>query len=240
MKRIIINCDDLGLTPSVNEAVKECYKAGVIKSGTVLVNAESSNDALLYFSKLEDFSCGIHLTLTFGETSSTALKYCVDGNKFKKLSKETNELFSKEDEKDIEEEFRAQLKVFLDKSNGISPSHIDSHHHVHEHPKVHKVVKKIAKELGISIRSVKGNGYVEDEVVFHPFSVDFYNVLDIDGFVKVLENAPDGADIMSHPAKTNDTSKYSSYSDQRIKEYELIIENEKMLKEKFKFTKIGG
>ncbi|MBL0701633.1 MAG: ChbG/HpnK family deacetylase [Spiroplasma sp.] len=237
-KAIILNCDDLGLSNSVNNAVEECYKIGIMKSGTVLVNSDSYYDAINYFSKQEDFSCGIHFVLTFGKATTTNLKYCVDeNNNFIKGSGSALEsLFSKESEVDLELEFREQLKKFIDVAN-TKPSHIDSHHHVHQVDKVDKIINKIAKELNVSIRSTKGEKYIVNDVTYHEFCGAIYNVFTLEKFEEIIANNKTNTEYMVHIAKTNDTRIFSSYVEGRVKEYDLLINNKEYLLNKYIFRK---
>ena len=240
MKTIIFNCDDLGLSEGVNDAVKKLYAEGILKSGTTLVNADKAQEALSYFPKLEDFSCGIHFCLTFGKTSSEALKHIVDEKGNFKSQLEVLELLDKEEEEDILEELESQLKKFLELSNGVNPSHIDSHHHIHQHPKVEKAVIKIALRLGVSVRSANGKSQEKNGVFFHPFVVDFYNLFDIDKLISILKDSENFSDVMAHPSSINDVENISSYNQKRVDEFEFLLGNKKEILENFKIGNLKG
>ena len=45
-KYLIINADDLGLAPGVNQAIIDLHQAGVVTSTSVMVNMPGFNDAV--------------------------------------------------------------------------------------------------------------------------------------------------------------------------------------------------
>ena len=40
MKRLIISCDDLGITKEINLAIRDCAGQGVISSSSIVANGE--------------------------------------------------------------------------------------------------------------------------------------------------------------------------------------------------------
>ena len=46
MKRLIISCDDLGITKEINLAIRDCAKEGVISSSSIVANGQFYEHAL--------------------------------------------------------------------------------------------------------------------------------------------------------------------------------------------------
>lgn len=231
MKKIILNNDDLGISSSVNDATLELYKLGIIKSATLLVCAPKAKEISKEFLN-DDFSLGVHFSLTIFEPLTNGLKHCVENNSFKKIDflRFGREII-KEEVGDIENEFRAQLKEFIN-ITGKLPSHIDSHHHIHKIGNVGEAIENIAKELNIKIRDV---GDKKITSLYHPTNLNNYNTKNVYEFITILNGVPECCDIMTHVATSNDLSHISSYNENRVVEYNFLKEHHEFLKCNFKF-----
>lgn len=231
MKKIILNNDDLGISSSVNDATLELYKLGIVKSATLLVCAPSAKEISKEFFN-DDFSLGIHFSLTIFDPITNGLKYCVENNSFKKIDflRFGREIL-KEEVSDIENEFRAQLEYFKT-ITGKLPTHIDAHHHIHKLHNVGEAIENIASELKIKIRDV-----AEKKIpgLYHPTNLNNYNVKNVYEFITVLNGAPEGCDVMTHVATNNDLTHLSSYNENRVTEYNFLKEHHEFLKCNFKF-----
>lgn len=218
VKKLIVNADDFGLTNGVNAGTVKAFKNGIVCSATLMVNGEAAEEAFELVKENPKLGVGIHLVLTFGRPISKKLKNIVDANgDFLKQS------VLREREIDLEEvevEFRAQIEQFT--SNGITPTHIDSHHHVHMIEEIFPLVIKLANELGIPVRDSS-----EHDVKFLD---GFYgNDLTVDSLVNLLESNKDKetVEIMVHPAEVDELLKgMSSYSAARENELEILTSDE--------------
>ena len=66
-KRLIINADDLGLSPGVNRGIVEAHRCGVVTSTTAMVNMPSVGAGLrLVEIEAPALGLGLHLNLSFG------------------------------------------------------------------------------------------------------------------------------------------------------------------------------
>ena len=56
MSRLIVNADDFGLHPSVNEAIVKCHTNGIVTSTSLLASGNAFNDAvsLTIFSAIDN------------------------------------------------------------------------------------------------------------------------------------------------------------------------------------------
>ena len=67
MTRLIISCDDLGITKEINLAIKDCAEEGVISSSSIVANGEFYEHVLTdVINKIPLSFFGLHLNLTEG------------------------------------------------------------------------------------------------------------------------------------------------------------------------------
>lgn len=218
MKKLIANADDFGLTKGVNAGTVKAFKDGIVCSATLMVNGEAAEEAFQLAKENPGLGVGIHLVLTYGKPISKNLKNIVDANgNFLKQSVLRN---MEIDLKEVEVEFRAQIEKFI--SNGMTPTHIDSHHHIHMIAEIAPLVTKLANELDIPVRDSSKHDAT--------FLDDFYgNDLTIDSLVNLLESNKDKeiVEMMVHPAEVDELLKgMSSYSAARKNELEILTSDE--------------
>jgi chitin disaccharide deacetylase len=152
MKTLIVNADDFGLTPGVNEGILRAFREGILTSTTIMANGPAFDDAVARTRDCPEIDVGCHLVLVGGksvappaEIPSLAKR---DGDLPKTLFELTCRLWSGlVQEADIEREFRAQVERVI--AAGITPSHLDTHKHTHAHPSVMNALFRVAKEFKI-------------------------------------------------------------------------------------------
>lgn len=149
MTKFVLNADDFGLTEDHNRAVLDGYKAGTLKSASLMTNSKSFYSALnSVIPSCPKLEIAIHLNIMEG-CSLTRCPALTDKNgNFNRgylyfmLSQLDNTLKSQ-----IESEFRAQIELAL--KNGVKIVRLDSHVHTHAIPEIFKIVCKLAKEYNI-------------------------------------------------------------------------------------------
>ncbi len=131
---IIINADDLGKNPTVNNAIKEAIDGQYITSSSILANSNYWDEIHKIVEDGSNASFGVHLNLTEGPalTRSDALinaGIVSDDNVF---THEVNTIkhFSADMLTAIYNELDAQISRII-KNEGIPISHFDGHHHIH-------------------------------------------------------------------------------------------------------------
>jgi predicted glycoside hydrolase/deacetylase ChbG (UPF0249 family) len=65
-KFLIVTADDFGLHHTVNEAVEQASRAGVLTAASLMVAAPAAADAVRRARKLPQLRVGLHLVLTDG------------------------------------------------------------------------------------------------------------------------------------------------------------------------------
>lgn len=153
MKRLIINADDFGLTPGVNQAIAECHRAGTVTSTTLMANSAAFDGAVQVTRQNAKLGVGCHVMLVDGGPLSAVS----DVNSL--LGPGTNTfrdgmpgfalraLRSRFHHDEIAAEANAQMRKI--QSAGISLTHFDSHKHTHMFPSVLRGILQAAKECGV-------------------------------------------------------------------------------------------
>jgi predicted glycoside hydrolase/deacetylase ChbG (UPF0249 family) len=165
MKQLIVNADDLGLSPGVNRGILEAHRRGIITSTTVMVNqraAPSGVDQAL--DDAPDLGLGLHLTLTEGRPVSPPdrVPSLVDGDGcFYSIREWADRLFSFRPD-DIRREIEAQVDRFVGLA-GRPPDHLDAHHHAsYLHPAGLETMLTVARRYNIPMRSGGTHGPFEE------------------------------------------------------------------------------
>ena len=60
---VIVNADDFGMSRSVNTAIVDGYKRGILTSTCIMANMPWFNDAVLKLSEIKDIGLGVHLNI---------------------------------------------------------------------------------------------------------------------------------------------------------------------------------
>jgi len=149
--KLILNADDLGFSPMVNQTIFELSNLGRLTSASLVVNMPASQLALNECSTHSNLSVGIHLNLTKGKPilASDQIPSLLNRNEnfypaamFYPLAS-----IKRISTVDAEIECRAQIELAL--NAGLHPSHLDTHNHWHMLPRFNKIVQKLAQEYKI-------------------------------------------------------------------------------------------
>ena len=151
--KIIINADDLGLSPAVNHAIFALMEEGRITSATLMANAPAAEEAAQRLARLPRCSFGVHLV-------GTELRPLSSHPGLAPLLNEKGEFagnlrrisITPAIANGIFAEWCAQIDRAL--ALGVPVSHIDSHHHSHTEPGCFASSNKFRKSTA-SARFVK-------------------------------------------------------------------------------------
>ncbi len=147
---VIVNADDFGYSPEVNEAIKILFIQRFISSTTLMANMPAVKEAVA-IAKENGFeeSVGFHFNLIEGVPLTDEIKqcprFCTDG----RLSYKRNSVLipNRKEREAIRKEFKAQLDII--RGLGIEPSHMDSHQHVHTEMGIYMTLRNVMKKEGI-------------------------------------------------------------------------------------------
>ena len=152
-RRLVVNADDVGLTPGVNRAALRGHVDGVVTSVSLLAVGRAFDDAVALLRDHPDLSVGAHLAVV-GEDppllSRAEIPTLVDRHGRFPLGYRIfvmRAAAGKVDPADLRREVGAQLERIH--SEGLKVSHLDTHQHTHLWPLVGRVVARLADESGI-------------------------------------------------------------------------------------------
>jgi predicted glycoside hydrolase/deacetylase ChbG (UPF0249 family) len=120
---LIINADDLGISPEVNRGIVVAHEKGIVTDASLLIKGPYARQVMEMIKKDPSFPVGIHIDL------DTLLGWESPGRERLPRQKLLEMMNEPDFIKQIKQEIDKQITAFLDA--GLIPSHIDTHHHVH-------------------------------------------------------------------------------------------------------------
>lgn len=150
---VIINSDDLGMNPAVNERILDLMSRRRITSASILANGPAVEQAIRLDSEKFGMLFGVHLNLTEFEPLTPPrhlgdLRACLNENGvFAGERSLSNLSMSRSVQEGIYRELRLQVQKVI--ALGVKISHFDSHNHIHTIPQVFLVLKRLQKEFGV-------------------------------------------------------------------------------------------
>ena len=166
MKQLIVNADDFGRHPLVNQAVAKAVDCGGLLSASIMAGKDYFTEAVDIAKARPRLGVGVHLTLVDGTPvlSPGEIPSLVadDGSFFPDHGVFVKRfLQGKISHEDIRKELSAQMDKVL--ATGLKPTHIDSHQHLHMLPGIFPLVLTLATERRIKrvrlSRGIYGNPF---------------------------------------------------------------------------------
>ena len=138
-KQLVVNADDFGFTPDVNQGIVDAHRQGILTATTLMANGAAFEDALRLARATPTLDIGCHLVLIGGRSLVSGKLY----------PRTVGQLLAALARREIRpyEELAAQVRHILDA--GIRPSHLDTHKHTHLAPPVLAAVARLGEEFGI-------------------------------------------------------------------------------------------
>lgn len=205
--KIIFNGDDFGITKACNYAIIDCYKHGVLRSTSMMMNMPGVEHAISLMEKYPALSVGIHLTLTAGYPLTQGLKTIVkeDGSFNKGILKNADGV----DLNEIKTEIYAQFNRFVELC-GKLPTHINSHHGIEMIPGAEKIQLELANEYHLPIRrffTLPSGNHPKCEFIIpstcaifkEDWSIPIYPEEIIDFFDEDMLNSDEIFEVPAHP-----------------------------------------
>lgn len=151
-RRLIVNADDFGRSPAINEAVIRAHREGILTTASLMVAEPHAEDAVRLARACPALGVGLHLTLVCGRA---ALPAAVNPG----LAAETGQLpadpvragwryfFRRDLRAALRREIAAQFEAFA--RTGLPLDHVNGHLNVHLHPTVLPLVLEIGRRHGL-------------------------------------------------------------------------------------------
>ncbi len=153
MKRLIVNADDFGLHPLINEGILESHQQGIVTSTSLLASGEYFEDALTLAKTTSTLGVGLHICLVGGLSPvcdpREVPSLLVDG-KFPMTHTEfIKRLFTGQVKgSELRKEIAAQFHKVM--GTGLPITHVDGHQHMHVLPQVLPMVAEQMKRYGLT------------------------------------------------------------------------------------------
>lgn len=151
-RRLIINADDFGRSPAINQAVLRAHREGVLTTASLMVNEPACAEAVAIARDNPGLGVGLHLTLVCGRA---ALSREVNPG----LADDTGQFgnnpvvvgyryYARRNLREpLRREIHEQFRRF--RETGLPLDHVNGHLHLHLHPAVFGILMEDAESLGI-------------------------------------------------------------------------------------------
>jgi len=151
-RRLIVNADDFGRSPSINEAVIRAHHEGILTTASLMVNEPAWTEAVALARQNPSLGVGLHLTLLCGHSALSADKIPGLVNPSQEFPvAPASAAFRYFYKRSLREQLRAELHAQFDKFNstGLPLDHVNGHLHLHLHPTIFSILMQDADHLGI-------------------------------------------------------------------------------------------
>ncbi|MGH8110941.1 MAG: hopanoid biosynthesis-associated protein HpnK [Rhodanobacteraceae bacterium] len=223
--RLIITADDFGLDESVNEAVEQAYRHGVLRATSLMVAAPATRDAVARARRLPGLAVGLHLVLTDGRAllPPAHIPDLVDANGMFRnamVSDGFRFFFIPRIRRQLAAEIRAQFEAF--RASGLPLDHVNAHKHFHLHPTILSLMLSTGAEFGVRAirlpaepgmhlwlrpwialmrRRIDKAGIARND---HVFGIRHSGAMDESALLAILRDPPAGiSEVYLHPATRN-------------------------------------
>jgi predicted glycoside hydrolase/deacetylase ChbG (UPF0249 family) len=133
VRTLIVNADDFGFTPDVNQGIVEAHREGILTSTTLMACGAAFEDAVRLAKENPTLDIGCHLVLVGQPPFPATVAKLMQAVALRRIR--------------IYDEFKAQVRRILDA--GLKPTHLDTHKHTHLLPPVLDAVARVSEEFGI-------------------------------------------------------------------------------------------
>ena len=151
-RRLVVNADDFGASASINEAVIQAHRDGILTTASLMVSGTAAGQAVDWARRHPHLGVGLHLTFVHGRSVLPAHR--IDGlvnqaGEFsvRPVTAGLRYFFWPHLRRQLREEIFAQFSAF--RQTGLPLDHVNGHLHMHLHPAIFSILMKHWKELGI-------------------------------------------------------------------------------------------
>ena len=150
--RLIVNADDFGRSPSINQAVIRAQREGILTSASLMVNEPACAEAVTLAKENPKLGVGLHLTLLMGHSALLPEKIPGLVNDRGEFSNDPvgvgmKYFFHRGLREQLRSEIHAQFSKF--RAAGLPLDHVNGHLHLHLHPVIFRILMEDAEALGI-------------------------------------------------------------------------------------------
>ena len=165
---LIINADDFGMCPAVNEAIIGTLQKGIVQSTTLMVPCPGAEQAMRFLKAHPEIPFGVHLTVIsdwdnyrWGPiTASEKIPSLINKAGFFYNFEQMAEFLAQVRLDELEMEFSAQIDAVL--AAGLKPTHLDWHSlRLGGGGAVSELMFTLAQKYGLAMR-VRGQSWIKE------------------------------------------------------------------------------
>ncbi|MBC8097527.1 MAG: hopanoid biosynthesis-associated protein HpnK [Akkermansiaceae bacterium] len=150
-RRLIVNADDFGRSPSINEAVIRAHREGILTSASLMMNELACDEAVELARKNPRLGVGLHLTLLCGHSAISPVRIPGLVNARGEFSEQpaTSGLryfMNRDLREQLRMEIHEQFQRFA--ATGLELDHVNGNLHMHLHPVVFRILMDDWDQLG--------------------------------------------------------------------------------------------
>lgn len=162
MKALLVNADDFGRHPLINEAVLRAVEHKGLLSASLMAGEPYFEEAVAIAKSHPMLGVGVHLTLVNGRPvlppQEIPSLVCDDGSFYPHHNAFIKKYLTlKIRKEDVVKELSAQIDKVI--RAGITPTHVDSHQHIHMLPGIFPKVLNLAQKNKINKIRISGCGF---------------------------------------------------------------------------------
>ena len=139
MRELVVNADDLGLSPGVNSGIARAHLEGIVTSASLMVRRPAAEHAAELVQELPSLGVGLHVDLAEWVADAVRLDAALRLRRRPATSSPSRE------------EVERQVLLF-ENLMGRPPDHVDSHQHAHRSEPLRSILGRTAKELRVPLR----------------------------------------------------------------------------------------
>ena len=152
-RRLIVNDDDFGRSPSINAAVIRAHREGILTSASLMVNEPACAEAVALARENPGLGVGLHLTLACGHSALPPEAIPGLVNERCEFSDQPASVgfryFARRSlHEPLRREIHAQFAKF--RETGLPLDHVNGHLNLHLHPTVFRLL--LAEAAGMPLR----------------------------------------------------------------------------------------
>jgi predicted glycoside hydrolase/deacetylase ChbG (UPF0249 family) len=152
--QLVVNADDLGLHPAIDQGILEAGADGIVTSATLLSTGRTA-EAAVKRARGQGLAVGVHLCLVTGlppALPASRVPSLLQGDRFRSswAAFTRDFLLGRVRLAEVHAELRAQLQRARDL--GARVDHLDAHQHLHVLPGLARLVREIADSERLPLR----------------------------------------------------------------------------------------
>ena len=136
---LIVNADDFGFTPDVNQGIVDAHRQGILTATTLMANGDAFDDAIRLARQTPALDIGCHLVLIGGSSLVTGKPY----------PRTVAQLLWALARRGLNPYRELAAQVRRIRAAGLDPLHLDSHKHTHLAPPVLDALVRVSEEFAI-------------------------------------------------------------------------------------------